>query len=196
MTPRVKAGVRALALAAAVLVAAPASAAIVTFEDFALGASFWGGTVVESPTGGHALQLPTTPVASGFYQAVTGSGTFVQQPSGERLYSDLTALDVFTQEVWRYGGFLTLRTNPGFTVPGEWVTIVPTGLTPNPGPRSGTGPLTFQKFGDGLVLVDNINFTEVLRPAVPEPATWVTMILGFGMVGAALRRRLRQVAAG
>jgi len=25
--------------------------------------------------------------------------------------------------------------------------------------------------------------------AVPEPATWALMILGFGMVGAALRRR-------
>lgn len=28
-------------------------------------------------------------------------------------------------------------------------------------------------------------------PAVPEPATWLTMILGFGLAGVALRRRLR-----
>lgn len=30
--------------------------------------------------------------------------------------------------------------------------------------------------------------------AVPEPATWVLMIAGFGLVGAALRRRLRLMA--
>lgn len=36
-----------------------------------------------------------------------------------------------------------------------------------------------------------VNFTA----AVPEPATWLTMILGFGIVGAALRRRRAIVAA-
>ena len=30
---------------------------------------------------------------------------------------------------------------------------------------------------------------QVEAPAVPEPATWMTMILGMGLVGAALRRR-------
>lgn len=30
---------------------------------------------------------------------------------------------------------------------------------------------------------------DVIGGAVPEPATWMTMILGFGMLGAALRRR-------
>jgi hypothetical protein len=31
--------------------------------------------------------------------------------------------------------------------------------------------------------------------AVPEPATWVTMLLGFGLAGASLRRRRTSVAA-
>lgn len=31
-------------------------------------------------------------------------------------------------------------------------------------------------------------------PVVPEPATWATMIIGFGFVGAALRRRRRSAA--
>lgn len=36
--------------------------------------------------------------------------------------------------------------------------------------------------------VDNIVFNEATN-AVPEPATWALMIAGFGLVGAAMRRR-------
>ena len=32
-------------------------------------------------------------------------------------------------------------------------------------------------------------------PAVPEPGTWATMLLGFGLVGWAMRRRRRQTTA-
>jgi hypothetical protein len=32
-------------------------------------------------------------------------------------------------------------------------------------------------------------FTYNYTPAVPEPATWLSMILGFGLIGGALRRR-------
>jgi len=40
--------------------------------------------------------------------------------------------------------------------------------------------------------LDNIVFTvkdSVAMPAVPEPASWAMMIAGFGLVGAAMRRR-------
>jgi hypothetical protein len=30
-------------------------------------------------------------------------------------------------------------------------------------------------------------------PAVPEPASWLTMILGFGLTGGVLRHRVRKV---
>ena len=42
-------------------------------------------------------------------------------------------------------------------------------------------------------LFDNVRFGSTLAatPAVPEPATWGMMILGFGVVGAAMRRRVR-----
>jgi hypothetical protein len=33
-------------------------------------------------------------------------------------------------------------------------------------------------------------------PVVPEPATWAMLILGFGVVGTAARRRRREIAAG
>ena len=39
----------------------------------------------------------------------------------------------------------------------------------------------------------NVQFTSSLRqvPAVPEPATWAMMLMGFGAMGIALRRRKR-----
>ena len=52
---------------------------------------------------------------------------------------------------------------------------------------------------DGFnVGIDNLTYTisYVSVPAVPEPTTWLSMILGFGLVGAAARRRAtRSVAA-
>ena len=39
--------------------------------------------------------------------------------------------------------------------------------------------------------LNNLTFTASLAatPAVPEPATWGLMIAGFGIAGAALRRK-------
>ena len=58
---------------------------------------------------------------------------------------------------------------------------------------TGAGITSFKLFqpvnvtGDG-VLFDNLTF-DVAAPGVPEPATWAMMMLGFGAMGAALRRR-------
>ncbi|MFN3593048.1 MAG: PEPxxWA-CTERM sorting domain-containing protein, partial [Thermaurantiacus sp.] len=44
----------------------------------------------------------------------------------------------------------------------------------------------------------NIRFTVsdlVDPPVVPEPATWAMLIMGFGLVGAAARRRLERTPA-
>ena len=41
--------------------------------------------------------------------------------------------------------------------------------------------------GDGQVSID-------LLPGVPEPNAWALMLVGFGLTGAALRRRARRVA--
>jgi hypothetical protein len=56
-------------------------------------------------------------------------------------------------------------------------------------------------FGGGAVYgaavmnrTDILDYTEepvALTPAVPEPATWALMIAGFGLIGAAMRRRQR-----
>ncbi len=47
----------------------------------------------------------------------------------------------------------------------------------------------------GLIeVIDNITFDDGVRPVVPEPATWAMMIMGFGGVGAIMRRRRSAIA--
>ncbi len=42
---------------------------------------------------------------------------------------------------------------------------------------------------------NSFEFDNVAMGAVPEPTTWAMMILGFGVIGAAIRRRRTTVAA-
>lgn len=57
------------------------------------------------------------------------------------------------------------------------------------GSASRLGTLISDKGADGQFLSQN----QVFLSAVPEPATWAMMMLGFGAVGAAMRRRRRAV---
>ncbi len=50
----------------------------------------------------------------------------------------------------------------------------------------GIGGFTISSPAQGSVIVDNL---RAVTAAVPEPLTWQMMILGFGAVGATLRRR-------
>jgi hypothetical protein len=50
-------------------------------------------------------------------------------------------------------------------------------------------------FSDGRLIGDGISFATPVGPAVPEPASWAMLIAGFGLVGAAQRRRLAAVSA-
>jgi hypothetical protein len=64
---------------------------------------------------------------------------------------------------------------------------------------SGTGITGFQLVTsdpgfEDWVFVDNITVAGAVGGGVPEPATWALMILGFGAVGGAMRRR-QSVAA-
>jgi hypothetical protein len=77
-------------------------------------------------------------------------------------------------------------------------TLVSAGPTPRPAGFPGTGPIDFTP-ANGATIVgvytrtgpgSNGTFTAAIN-AVPEPATWAMMISGFGLVGAASRRRAR-----
>ena len=57
---------------------------------------------------------------------------------------------------------------------------------------------TIRFFGNATQAIDDERFgidNVVVSGAVPEPATWAMMILGFGSAGAALRRRRNVVEA-
>ena len=54
------------------------------------------------------------------------------------------------------------------------------------GPQSYTGPESAPVFLPGVYTEDD---GTVLTISVPEPATWAMMLVGFGMVGFAARRR-------
>jgi hypothetical protein len=45
--------------------------------------------------------------------------------------------------------------------------------------------------GDDYMQTSGLSFTTISPAAVPEPATWAMMVGGFGLMGAALRRRQR-----
>ena len=61
------------------------------------------------------------------------------------------------------------------------------------GPAWGTGTLNLSYWDSNSG--DNTGSIAFAIGAVPEPATWLSMILGFGLVGGALRRRRQQGAA-
>lgn len=53
--------------------------------------------------------------------------------------------------------------------------------------RSGSGPFDAGAFEAGAY--DAVTLTNAIPGGVPEPASWALMIAGFGLVGAAARRR-------
>ncbi|MEO8811408.1 MAG: PEPxxWA-CTERM sorting domain-containing protein [Caulobacteraceae bacterium] len=75
-----------------------------------------------------------------------------------------------------------------------WLSIVPDlAFPPQWGWATGTGGdgVAFQDFfGARTQLPNDLAFTlEGSAPGVPEPAAWAMMLVGFGLAGAALRRR-------
>ncbi len=76
-----------------------------------------------------------------------------------------------------------------------------TGLVPFPGgyltPRALVGRLNVAglAFSEDIVFGTPGSLPPLQANAVPEPSTWAMMLLGFGAIGAAMRRRQRELAA-
>lgn len=191
-----------IAAAVATLLAGGARADQIVNGGFETG-DFTGWTVVDpsgftivtatftSPTNG----LTYTPNSGTYFAALgaeNGDGTVSQT------FADVAGA---TYNVSFYLASDGLTPND-FAVNGPGALFIPTqtDITASPyleyfGTFTGTGSdtITFIARDDpGFLSLDDVSVTLV---AVPEPATWATMILGLGLAGVALRRRRTLAAA-
>lgn len=77
------------------------------------------------------------------------------------------------------------------------------GFTQFTGPALFSGPASSPVFATGTFTLNSIvsgrstlTISEAVVAAVPEPASWAMMIAGFGLVGAAMRRKAAQIVPG
>lgn len=176
--------------AATALFAVPASAATVTFP-----------ATSPSPAGMVVLTPAGPDVVSGFLGFdVTGTGDFLASLTFLNPFANATAggsavfnfdgdIITFTSGDISGGGISTTRINDQgssiqvdrMNLPGGLQTLNFRGTL---NPAGGNG---FARVGGQLSLS--------ATPAIPEPATWAMFILGFGLLGAGLRRRNAQVTS-
>jgi hypothetical protein len=97
---------------------------------------------------------------------------------------DLLAGSVFTLASWMYADDVKDATIDLFN------TAKVTGVTVSNG-----GTLTSASGALQALPGGGFGYPAALDSAVPEPGTWVTLIVGFGMIGGALRQRRRAVLA-
>lgn len=152
--------------------AAPASAAtfLFTFDGTTIDAS---GTLTteDTPTaqGGFLITGITGTVGTAAITGLLAPGTFGGNDN---------LLFVGRDPLLSFGGF-------SFTADGSNNIFATTQLT------GGFGLLR----PDGTIVAGRFSITPQQAGAIPEPGTWALMLLGFGFVGAALRRRKATVAA-
>jgi hypothetical protein len=162
------------------------SASTVTLASlgYAGGTNLAGATIAR---GGFDPVLTIYNAATGFAIADADDGPgspadSVTGASGDPIYSALLAAGSYTVYLTQYNNF-----GPA-SLPGLF------GFDGQPNFRGGFVDF----YGDqrnGNWALDISGVDSVATASVPEPATWGLMIVGFGMVGAAARRRHRAVAA-
>lgn len=175
----------------------PAAAVTIDFEGIGdqidVNGYYSGGTASDGRSG------PNLGVAfQGFTTFFGANGGTIGYNSNDPAFADVAA--GFSSLSFQYGFFTsgTVSVYSGLggtgTLLGSQVFLANTEDTSQP---FGLGSVSFSGIGRSLVLsgtdgslgLDNIDFGTSTVGAVPEPATWAMMLLGFGVVGASLRRR-------
>jgi hypothetical protein len=160
--------------------------------------------------------------AVGFINTQGGDGTFTAGPApffatiasnnddinnNITQYTEIVPFRALYTFFWEYTTFDV--DGSSFDPAGYLVGAVYTQLTANGQPQFSVQSGSFavelfagEEFGfyvngtDGVLGRGQISFgLESTKPIVPEPATWAMMIAGFGLVGAAMRRRKVALAA-
>lgn len=162
------------AVAASLIAAAPAMAADYTIPlDLSSSGLYNGGKIVDVDTNGSFTDVFsfTTPTPMGNLGASVITLT-------------LTGGLSFTS-VLLNGTPLSLKQNLD-----QYNAVTPTGgLIAGPNPQKLTVNGSFAKTTDQPLGQYSVLVQFRSTPAVPEPGTWALMILGFGVVGYAMRRR-------
>lgn len=153
-----------------------------------------GGGVVSPPNvDGQYAQPATGDQGDPFYYVFAGGSVLFDFGAVSQFGFDLGSADDYNSlEVF-------FSTGPSQVFSGEQLNFVP----PADGNQTGNltngrvtifaasgEVITGARFGSGQ---PSFEFDNIGIAAVPEPTTWALFILGFGMIGAALRRRSRAV---
>lgn len=186
-----------LGAVAAVALAMPADAAMLLYTLTGATADKW--------TASFTLDTSRTPsiVIPGNYGSVRYNGvpvSFTRPNSSVVETASLTNTGPTFQTLGNQGGFYlgNLGGFPiGFSVYGPQLFsgtpatgTAPTFLTG----AFGLSDVSRQRTTDPLQVNYTLTVTDVTAGAVPEPATWAVVTIGFGLTGAALRRRGRTIA--
>ena len=92
-----------------------------------------------------------------------------------RVFEGLVSTDIAIGQLdWKTLKSIRIQSDAGDTITSVWLAVNPS-----------TG-FAFSSNSANLMTMDNIAITSA---AVPEPATWAMMIMGFGAMGSILRRR-------
>ncbi len=186
--------------------AAPASAVLLTFDDLGTDAftpiptsyqgltwDYWASVnAVNYGPSGYA-----NGVISGGNSACACASDFGQPFQSISSASSFTLASGYFTSAWNDGATLTVTGLSGattlFSTTAELNTTTPLFLTFN---WSGIDSVRFSiaggidnpelTGGGDYFAVDNLS---IITGAVPEPASWAMLIAGFGLVGAAMRRR-------
>jgi hypothetical protein len=214
-----------LAVAAAGLIAAPAAAVtlvsslpgapdpgipsgfttVVTFDTPSAAGiinSVTGNVITAAGSVGGQRAAPAGTPVGGVYQSIGTGGTSSFDFSGYLRDRPLTGLSLYWGSVDDYN-FIDFYSRSGALLQ----TISGTDLPQFDGDQ--TAPITNRRLTFAIDAVDDVtrlvfrstgeafefDTIAVSPDPVPEPGTWAMLIAGFGLVGAAMRRRQRQVRA-
>lgn len=170
-----------LGAVAALALSASASAASFLFTFSGDGGANGASGTLEATDNGNGSFTATSGTITAFGPVASGSGALIANPNGTAV--TVSPAGYFSYDDQLLPGQDPLTTNGGllFNIGGFEINIY----------SNGPEKLYTIYSSSGANADGAFALSQVSTAAVPEPATWVMMLAGFGMVGAGLRSRKR-----